>query len=105
MLHTHTHTHTHTHSRRQTHHSHTVRHTHTVKTHTANSPPKKKKKKENVQSKQTRGGLTANCRDNTNWFDPSLLLGKEICATHTHTHTHTQHMKTYVPQQQHYEEL
>lgn len=42
-----------------------------------------------MQSKQTCGGLTANCRDNTNWFDPSLLLGKEICTTVGHRHTHT----------------
>lgn len=79
MLHTHTHAaDTHRHSRTNASFTHT--HVHVAKIH-----------KKNVQSKQTRRGLTANCRDNTNWFDPSLLLGKEICTTvrHIYTHTHT----------------
>lgn len=42
-----------------------------------------------MESKQTRGGPTANCRDNTNWFDPGLLKGKEIFLTVRHTDTHT----------------
>lgn len=50
-----------------------------------------------MESKQTRGGPTANCRDNTNWFDPGLLKGKEIFMTVRHTDTHTQiYMYTYI---------
>lgn len=50
-----------------------------------------------MERKQTRGGPTANCCDNTNWFDPSLLKGKEIFMTVRHTGTHTQrYMYTYI---------
>lgn len=50
-----------------------------------------------MESKQTCGGPTANCRDNTNWFDPGLLKGKEIFMTVRHTDTHTQiYMYPYI---------
>lgn len=50
-----------------------------------------------MESKQTCGGPTANCRDNTNWFDLGLLKGKEIFMTVRHTDTHTQiYMYAYI---------
>lgn len=84
MLHTHTHSlarlltsGTHTSTGRQTHYSHVY----TVKTHTHVHIAQIHK---NVQSKQTRRGLTANDFDNTNWSDPSLLLGQKMykCKAH-----------------------
>lgn len=78
-----THTHIYTSTGRQTHHSHVY----TVKTHTHVRIAEIYK---NVQSKQTQRDLTANDCDNSNWSDPSLLLGeREMCnCTREHVNTH-----------------